>query len=400
MPSLSAESVSIRLLLGGLTALTALSIDICLPALPTIAAALGRDPEAAQLILTGYLGGFAAGQLVVGPLSDRFGRRPVLLGGLALFTIAALGCGFAGSIEQLTTLRILQGLGGSVGPVLGRTVVRDLFDREDGARVLSYVLMAMTAAPILAPILGVGILAVAGWRTIFLGLAVYGLLATAIVTFFLSETNRRPDPTATRPGRIAANWRVFLGSRTGTVNALVIGFTFGGMFAYISGSPAVVIDVFGQPEWVQAAVFAGTSAMLLVGSLISGRLVARHGVGRMLAAGQSLVGAGAAITMVAALSDWGLGPIVLGVGVYVLGGGLTFPNATALAMQPHPGMAGVAASLLGFVQMACGALASVAVMAFYDGTALAMAAVMAAGAVASLLVHAARERPYATAAGD
>ena len=162
-----------------------------------------------------------------------------------------------------------------------------------------------------------------------------------------------------------------------------------------------MIDVFGQPEWVQAAVFAGTSAMLLVGSLISGRLVARHGVGRMLAAGQSLVGAGAAITMVAALSDWGLGPIVLGVGVYVLGGGLTFPNATALAMQPHPGMAGVAASLLGFVQMACGALASVAVMAFYgrDGAGP-WPRVMAAGAVASLLVHAARERPYATAAGD
>ena len=205
MPSLSAESVSIRLLLGGLTALTALSIDICLPALPTIAAALGRDPEAAQLILTGYLGGFAAGQLVVGPLSDRFGRRPVLLGGLALFTIAALGCGFAGSIEQLTTLRILQGLGGSVGPVLGRTVVRDLFDREDGARVLSYVLMAMTAAPILAPDprrRDSRRRRLAHDLPRSRGLRPSGHSHRKRSSF--SETNRRPDPTATRPGRIAA----------------------------------------------------------------------------------------------------------------------------------------------------------------------------------------------------
>ena len=205
MPSLSAESVSIRLLLGGLTALTALSIDICLPALPTIAAALGRDPEGGA-VDPDRLSGRIRRRPARGRAAEaiRFGRRPVLLGGLALFTIAALGCGFAGSIEQLTTLRILQGLGGSVGPVLGRTVVRDLFDREDGARVLSYVLMAMTAAPILAPILGVGIFSPSpAGALIFLGLAVYGLLANSHRNVhFLSETNRRPDPTATRPGRM------------------------------------------------------------------------------------------------------------------------------------------------------------------------------------------------------
>lgn len=387
-------SIAFVLLLGALVAVTALSIDISLPAIPSIAAGFDSAPEAAQLTLSAYLIGFALGQLFCGPFADRFGRKPVVVWGIGLFFLAGLGCALSPSLEFLVAMRFVQGVGGSFGPVVGRAIVRDLFDREEGARILSYITLVMTLAPMLAPLIGGAMLLVAGWRTIFLVLALYGVALCLISAFKLRETLDQPDPHAISPARLVRNIGAFTREPRCLANAFVLGVTFAGMFAYVSGSPVVIIEVFGFPSQFYGFFFAASSAALMAASLASGRLGRRFGSRRLLDAGQVAVALGAAITLAAGLSGLGgIWSIMAGVCVYVFGCGLTMPNATAAALEPFAGMAGVVASLLGFVQMMAGALASLAVSALFDGTPLAMTGVLAASGALSVLAHVGWSRP-------
>jgi MFS transporter, DHA1 family, multidrug resistance protein len=213
-----------------------LSIDMALPSLPATAQALGAQPATVQLTVTLFLAGFALAQLIHGPLSDRIGRRRVLLGGLVVYVAGGLACWAAPSARLLVLARVLQALGAGSGPVIGRAVIRDLYEPARAARVLGYMGTAMALTPILAPIVG-GVLHVAfGWRAVYLALATCGAVFLGIATLVVPETNRRRDPDALRPGHLATNAADLLGDRGFLGYVLVVALMFGGQFAFISGS--------------------------------------------------------------------------------------------------------------------------------------------------------------------
>ena len=200
-------------LIVALTSLGPLSTDFYLPALPAIARALHTDSAGAQLTLSVYLLGFGAGQLILGPFSDRFGRRPVLLWSMLVFVLASVACALAQSIEALIAARFLQALGACGGPVLGRAVVRDLYGPKDAGRVLSHVATGTALAPLLAPLLGGLLTAHFGWRSSFVALTVYSIVLLVVIARQLQETNRHLDPHAMHPLRMLSNYRTLLADR-------------------------------------------------------------------------------------------------------------------------------------------------------------------------------------------
>src|SRR5262245_18758061 len=218
-----------------------------LPSLPATAETLEARPETLQLTVTLFLAGFALAQLVHGPLSDRLGRRRVLLGGLVVYIIGGLACWVAPSARLLVAARLLQALGACSGPVVGRAVIRDLYPPERAARVFGYMGTAMALTPILAPIVG-GVVHVAyGWRAVYLTLAVLGAVFLGIASRLVPDTNRRRDPDALRPGHLATNAGDLLRDRTFLGYVLVVSLMFGGQFAFISGSSFVLIEVLKVP---------------------------------------------------------------------------------------------------------------------------------------------------------
>lgn len=399
---LDPESRSFIVLLAALTAMTALSIDMSLPALPTLTQVLHVTPDRAQLTLSVFLLGFAGGQLFVGPASDRFGRRPVLLVGLLAFSLAGFGCALTERIESLIALRFVQGMTACVGPVLGRATVRDHFHATRAARFLSSLIAVFAVAPLVAPILGGQLLHRLGWHAIFWTLGGLGVALFALTALFLGESSKRLDPDALRPARLVGNLRVFLGNRVSLVHGLIVLFVFGAQFSYISGSPFVIIEIFGVPADRYGFFFGGTAASLIVGATLNARLLARTAPARLLRVGLlMLVGSGAALAL-AALAGAGLWPIFLPLMVFFVGLGLVSPNATAAALEPMPHMAGAASSILGVFQMVGGAFAGWMVSALYDHTARPMAlsvAGLGALALAVSVLGGAAGRPAAARAG-
>lgn len=384
---LAPQSRLFIVLLGCLTATTALSIDMSLPALPLLTRSLHITADQAQLTLSMFLLGFAGGQLIVGPASDRFGRRPVLLVGLLAFSLAGFGCALSEGIDALILCRSLQGMAAAVGPVLGRAVVRDHFSAARAAELLSSLIVVIAVAPLLAPILGAQLLQRLSWHAIFWALGCAGLVLFGLVALFLGESLERRDPEALRPGRLARNIGAFLGNRACLAHALIIFFVFGAQFSYISGSPFVVIEVFGVAPDRYGFFFGATAASLMIGATINGRLVARVAPTRLLRIGLFvLVFAGAALAA-AALAGAGLYAILAALLVFFMGLGLVSPNATAAALEPMPKMAGVASAVLGVFQMVGGALAGWAVSALYDRSARPMALSVAALGAMALLVY-------------
>ncbi len=376
------------LLLGALSALAPLSVDMNLPALPRLTAALGTTPDRVQLTLSVFLLGFAAGQLVHGPASDRFGRRPVLLLGLALFAVAGFACAASPSIGWLVACRLAQGLGACAGPVVARAIVRDLFQGAAAARLMSYIALVQGLGPLLAPLLGGYLLLLFGWPAIFVA---QGCAAAALLLATwrgLGESLARPDAGAVSPGGLARNYARFFRSPAAVRYGAMIALVFAGMFAYISGSPFVLIEVFGVPSERYGWYFALTALSLMAGALTNGRLVRRVAPDALLRAGVVLVVAGsAAIATCALTARGGVAGIVLPMMLYVFGYGLIVPNATAGALEPHARIAGVASAVLGGVQMAAGALVGYAVNALYARTPVAMAALVAAMGLATAGVY-------------
>ncbi len=384
---------SFTLLLAALTALTALSIDMSLPAMPQLQRAFGADVGVVQLTLSLFLAGYAIGQLACGFLSDRFGRRPVLLAGLALFTAAGFACAFSPSLTVLIALRFVQGMGASVGPILARAMVRDRFgSSQDAVSILSQITQIMIVAPLLAPTLGAYLLTFSGWPAIFLVLGTCGALVGLICLRRLPETlpsragDRDPGtehvPTATLREGIAA---VFT-HRASLRHAATVSLSSAGMFAYISGSPFVFMEVFGVERRSFGFVFALTAAALLVGATVNRRLVGRVPSRTLLRWGALLVAAaGVLIALLVGLNIGGLVGVIVPMMVYLFGMGLLQPNATALAMEPHARTAGAVSSVMGCAQTGGGALAGAAVGAFYNHTASSMAATVAVLAILTLV---------------
>lgn len=371
-----------------LVAFGPISTDLYLPALPRIGEVFSAGPESVQLTLSVFLAGFAAGMLVYGPLSDRFGRRPVLIGGILVYLLATLACALAQSIEWLIAARFLQALGACCGPVLGRAVVRDLYGASRAAQALSYVAMAMAVAPAAGPVLGGVVTQWVDWWANFVLLLGFGALALAGVLAILPETNRHRDPTATQPRRLVANYAGLLRNRTYLGYVVTVGAGYGGIFAFISGSAFALIGGLGLTPLAYGLCFAAVVGGYMIGSFASARLHGRIPLDGLVHLGNLAMLAGGLVGAVLALAGlWSVAAIVLPMALYLLGCGLVMPNAQAGAIGPFPRMAGAAAAMLGFLQMSAAALLGIVVGQFQDGSPTAMMLAVLLSAAVSAAAH-------------
>lgn len=340
------------MLLVTLIAYQPIATDTYLPALPAIARAFNTDAAMVQWTLSAFFLGIASAQLFYGPLSDRFGRKPVLMVGVTIYLAGSVACLMATTIETLIIARFFQAVGCCVGPTIARAVVRDVFAREHAARALAYLGAAMGFIPALAPIVGGFLLTTFDWRAIFvLMVVVAGLTLFSLVGLF-HETNTAPDPHALNLKRMAANYREMVGERTFMGFALTASFSMGGLVMFLSGSPHVIITQHGVAADTYGYFFAAIVLSYTIGTLTAGRLTLRLGIERMVLIGTSF-GVVAAVTQ-AGLAWAGadsLTTLLVPQGFYMIALGLLLPNALAGAIGPYPSKAGAASALLGFIQL-------------------------------------------------
>lgn len=375
------------LILGALTAMGPLAIDLYLPSFPTIASELGTSVAAVQVTAATYFIGLAAGQIIYGPLTDRIGRKPPLFFGLVLFILASIGCAFATSVEQLAALRLLQALGGCAEMVVARAMVRDFFDERDSIRVISLLILVMGLAPILAPLIGGQLLLAFGWRSIFLVLAACGTACLVPVALALPESLPPERRRRESPRVLLATVAGLLRDRTFMGYTLAGSLVISAMFAYITGSAFVFIEVFGVPA-DRFGLFFGTNALgLVVASQVNGRLVQRMRGREILARVLPVTAiAGVVLVVNAATGFGGFAGILVPLFVCVTSVGFVVPNSVVLAMTPHGRVAGTASAAIGVLQFGLGAGAGALVSALYNGTPLPLAAVMAGCVVGAFVI--------------
>lgn len=368
----------LTLILGALTAFTPLAVDMYLPGLPALERALATDAGAVQLTLSLFFVGLAVGQLFYGTLSDRYGRRGPLLIGNLVFIAASIGCALAASIEALIALRLLQALGSCAGMVIARAMVRDLFDPQEGARVFSLLMLVMGVAPILAPLLGGYFLVWFGWPAIFWFLAGFAVVVMLAARLWLPETHRPQPGQRLTPGAALGGYAGLFGKRRYMGYTLASSFAMAGLFAYIAGSPFVFINLFGVPAQDFGWIFGINAAGIIGFSQVNRSLLRRFSLDQILVVGVTLTAlAGLCLLAAASLSVGGLLGIWLPLFAYIASLGMVLPNAAANAMAGEAQQAGAAAGLMGVLQFLAGALASAAVGALHDGTALPLAVVVA-----------------------
>lgn len=380
------DRVRLILVLGSLIAIGPLTIDMYLPALPTITGDLQTSSTAVQLTLTGTLVGLALGQLLVGPVSDAFGRRTPLLAGLALHVVASVLCVVAPNVAVLGGLRVLQGLGVAAAIVVAMAVVRDLFSGAAFASLLSRLLLVMGSAPILAPTLGSEVLRWTQWRGVFLVLAGFGVLLIVVAAFGLVETLPPERRRTARVGATVRYYRTLLRDRTFMGLVLVAGLAMSALFAYVAGSSFVLQERYGLSEQQFGLAFGAGAAGLIAATQLNVRLLRRYSPQRILVtalvAGTLL---GLWLVVAAGTGAGGLAGLLVPLWLVLAAAGLSLPNAPALAMSRYGEAAGTAAALLGAVQFGLGGLAAPVVGLLGSG-ALAMAAVIAGAMLASALV--------------
>jgi len=376
-------------ILASVVALGPLSTDMYLPILPRLVDALAAPIEQIQITLSVFFAGFAVAQLVYGPMADRFGRKPVLLGGLGLFTLATVGCATAETIEQLISFRFLQALGACAGPVIGRTIVRDIYGPQDAAKMLSMIGTIMALAPALAPILG-GFLALwFSWPSIFWFLAGYGVLSLVLISQKVPESLSEENRQSIKPAAIAANFTTLLRNRQYLGYTLTCSFTFCGLFSFLSGSSFVLIDFFKVAEQHYGFFFAFVVLGYMSGTYTAQRLGSRLGLTTMLTRASALsLSAGLAMAIPAWLGWHSLYWLIGCQFLFMAGVGMVMPQAMAGALSSFGHMAGTASSLLGFIQAGLAALVGVVVGHMHDGTPVTMASIIALmGLLAWLSYH-------------
>lgn len=374
----------ILLVLSVLMGFGALSTDLYLPALPTMAASLGAAPGTMEFTIAGYLVGFSLGQLLWGPIGDRYGRRVPVALGVLLFTIGSAGCGLSGTPGALIGWRVVQALGACAGVVLARAMVRDLYDRDRAAQMLSTLLTVMAIAPLLGPLLG-GLIVVHGsWRMIFavlVGIGIVTFLAVLSVPETLPAARRNGEPL----GRALLGYGRFLRDRRMLGYAGAGGLFYVGIFAYISGTPHAYIEVYGVPTQIYGFLFAAAIAGIMGTNLLNARLVRRLGSDRMLRIGAAGAALSGLVSAVAAGTGWGgLAGLAVPLFAYCAMSGLIVANSVAGALARFPERAGAASALVGALHYGVGIAGSVLVGLFADGTIWPLGWVVASGGMGCL----------------
>jgi DHA1 family bicyclomycin/chloramphenicol resistance-like MFS transporter len=387
---LAPGSFALTLLLSFLTALGPLSMDMYLPSLPDIAQSLNATIVQVQLTIAFYLLGFGVGQIVYGPVSDRFGRRPVLLIAIVLYGLATVACALAQSIDALIAARFVQALGGAGAIVLARAVVRDIYSGVRAGRELSLMGSITGLAPIAAPMIG-GVLQTAfGWRSCFILLVTFAVVAGSAAAFLLPETLRQRTPGPFSLRSMGALYRSVLVHRGFLANLGILTTTFIGLFAWVSGAPIVMQgEVYGLTPLVFGITFAIGAAGYVAGTFIASRIVMRLGLDRMMGIGTVMMAAGG-LVMVVVLA-LGLANVVWFVGamtIFLAGLGFALPAAMAGALTPFPDRAGTASSLMGFAQQSGAALAAAGIGLYLGHSAWPVAAVVSSMGGAACLIWA------------
>ena len=372
------------LMLGAFIALGPLTIDLYLPALPNIEADLSTTASAVQLTLTGTLIGLAIGQIVVGPLSDSFGRRKPLFYGTLIHVLASIACFLAPTIAVLGVARVVQGIGSAATAVVTMAIVRDLYHGRAAALLLSRLMLVLGVAPVLAPTLGGFVLGITNWRGVFAVLGVAGVALMALAHFGLQET--LPMQRRRRAGarEVAGAYKMLIADRTFAALVLVSGFSMASMFAYVSGSSFVMQDQFGLNEQEFGLVFGAGSIWLIGGTQLSAVLLKRFGL-RQILFGSLVASAVSSLALLAvAVADvGGLAALVVPLWITLMLTGTAMPTAPAIALSLHGEAAGTAAALLGAVRYGVGAIAAPFV-GLLGNDAVAMSTVVAVGMVLAL----------------
>lgn len=368
------QSTAVIITLATALALGPLSTDMYLPSLPGLTEVFNTRVDRVQITLSVFLYGFAVAQLFYGPLADRFGRKPILLTGLALFTVASFGCAQASTIEELILFRFLQALGACSGPVLGRTMVRDIHGPVNAAKVLSIMGSIMALAPALAPVIGGYLAAVFNWNATFIFLTGYGLISFILIAFKVPESLALDNRTSLQPRVIATNFRTLFKHRIYLGYTLCCSFIFAGLFAFLSGAPFVLIDYFNVPPEHSGIFYALASGGFLTGSLIAHRTGSQSGINGVIKRGTLIsVIAGLCMLIPALLDIHHLWLTAITQIVYMCGVGMVMPQAMAGALAPFAKKAGTASSLLGFIQSLLAASVGMLVGYYHSDTPTAMA---------------------------
>ena len=375
------------LILGTLSAISPFSIDMYLPGFPAIARDLNTTVAQVQLSLSSFFIGISIGQLLYGPLLDKYGRKKPLYFGLTLYLLASIGCTFAHSVESLILFRFLQALGGCVGMVASRAMIRDLFPVSEIAKVFSLLMLVIGVSPLLAPTIGGYVTAGLGWQYVFVILTVMSALILAAVHYALPES-REPDKTISlRPKPILNNFLIVLKEPQFYTYTFTGSIAASGLYAYIAGSPFIFMEIFKVTEQQYGWIFAFIAVGIIGASQLNTILL------RRLESEQIIVGAlicqaitGVLLLLGAYYGFSGLASTIFLIFIFLCCQGFSFPNSSALALAPFSRNAGSASALMGSLQMALGAFASVLVSVFSNHTALPMAIVMAFCAVSSLVI--------------
>ncbi|MCK8783337.1 Bcr/CflA family multidrug efflux MFS transporter [Roseomonas sp. NAR14] len=386
-PRLPAEAGSPRVVavLSLLMAFASMSTDIYLPAFPALGADLGVSPGRIQLTLSGFLVGFSLGQLLWGPIGDRYGRRGPIAAGLVLFVLGSAGCALAGSAAEVIGWRVVQAVGACAGPVLARAMVRDLYARDRSAQVLSTLMLVMGIAPLLGPILGGQILEWWSWRGIFWVLVLFGLVALACLPL-LPETLPPPLRSSLGLRESLFSYVAMARSRRLLGYALMGGCFYGGIYAYLAGTPFAYIEYHHVPATAYGLLFGVNIAGMMIANLINRRLVARFGSDRLLRVGALVAAASGIAVAVCARTGWGgLYGLVVPLFFYVSMLGFIVANSVAGALAAFPRKAGAASALVGATHYGSGVFSAAALGWFADGTPWTMAWMIAVLGVGTLL---------------
>jgi len=374
-------------ILGTLTALSPFSIDMYLPGFPALAADLHTTTAQVSLTLSSFFIGISAGQLLYGPLLDRFGRKPPLYIGLGVYIVASLACVFVRSIDILIVLRFIQAIGSCSAGVASVVMVRDLFPVNENAKVFSLLMLVLGTSPMIAPTIGGYVTAAFGWQAVFIILAALAVLIVIAVYFLLPNTYEPDIHMSLKPGPIINNFLLVIKEPQFYTYALTGAVAFSGLFAYVSGSPMVFMEIFKVSGKVYGWIFAFLSVGLIGSGQINTLLLRTYKSEQVIyAALMFQVITGIFFVVATALGWLGLYSTIATIFLYLCCLGLTNPNTAALSMAPFSKNAGSASALMGAMQMGLGSLASVAVSLFSFATPLPLAVIMACTSITGFLI--------------